>query len=139
TVRLGLKEHILRCGDLSQTYGAVIVLEDDLYVSPEFYQYALATIAYYQNDPQIAGISLYCHRFNETAHLGFRAIEDGSDCFFLQVASSWGQCWTANQWLAFRKWYDQHVGDEIGAEHLPKDVLGWPATSWKKEFIRYLV
>ena len=35
--RQGLKKHIIQCGDLSEKYGAVIILEDDLYVSPGFY------------------------------------------------------------------------------------------------------
>lgn len=137
--RLGLKEHILRCGDLSQTYGAVIVLEDDLFVSPEFYQYALAAITVFQNDARIGGISLYSHRFNETAQLGFCPIEDGADCYFMQIASSWGQCWTSAQWLAFRNWYDHSHQDSLDRDYLPSDVLGWPDTSWKKHFIRYLV
>lgn len=139
SARRGLREHILFCGDLSQTYGAVIVLEDDLYVSPEFYHYALAAIAAYQNDAQIGGISLYSHRFNETAQLGFCPIDDGSDSYFMQIASSWGQCWTSGQWLAFRNWYDRFHRDPMDSDRLPSDVLGWPDTSWKKHFIRYLV
>src|SRR5687768_8098504 len=35
---LGLKEHILRCGDLTDQYGSIILLEDDLIVSPWFYK-----------------------------------------------------------------------------------------------------
>jgi len=33
---LGLREHILFCGDLVRDYDGVIILEDDLYVSPFF-------------------------------------------------------------------------------------------------------
>lgn len=35
----GLKEHIYRCGDLSKFFKSVTILEDDLYVSPFFYDY----------------------------------------------------------------------------------------------------
>src|SRR5690554_1902069 len=40
TKNIGLKNHILLCGDLALDYGAVIILEDDLRVSPGFYTYA---------------------------------------------------------------------------------------------------
>ncbi|MEJ7683902.1 MAG: hypothetical protein WKG06_39795 [Segetibacter sp.] len=39
---LGLRAHVLSCGDLSEEYDAVIVLEDDIVVSPFFYKYASA-------------------------------------------------------------------------------------------------
>jgi len=42
--RLGLRSHILSCGDLSQTYRTVIILEDDLVVSPAFYDYAVQSV-----------------------------------------------------------------------------------------------
>ena len=136
---LGLREHILRCGDLSQTYGAIILLEDDLYVSPEFYHYTRAALAAYQNDPRIGGISLYHHHYNETARLAFHALDDGSDCFFLQIPSSWGQCWTRDQWRAFRDWYAAHKEEPFGTADVPMDVAKWPETSWKKYFVKYLV
>lgn len=134
--RLGLREHILRCGDLSEKYGGVIVLEDDLYVSPEFYEYTLEALAFYRTNSRIAGISLYNYRYNETAKLAFRAIEDGSDCYFMQTASSWGQCWTWDQWRAFRQWYDENREQPAA---IPKNVESWPETSWKKYFIKYVV
>ena len=34
---LGLKKHVLSCGDLVKDYDAVIILEDDLLVSPGMY------------------------------------------------------------------------------------------------------
>ena len=36
--RLGLKNHIYQCGDLTKYFKAIILLEDDLYVSPYFYE-----------------------------------------------------------------------------------------------------
>lgn len=56
---LGLKRHIISCGDLTKTYGAIIMLEDDTVVSPYFYDYAVQTSTYYQNDTKIAGVSLF--------------------------------------------------------------------------------
>ena len=35
--RQGLREHILKCGDMVDEFDAVAVLEDDLYVSPGYF------------------------------------------------------------------------------------------------------
>ena len=56
--RLGLRRHIISCGDLTEEYGAVMILEDDLYVSPDYYNYAMAALEKYGEHPQIAGIAL---------------------------------------------------------------------------------
>ena len=48
--KLGLRKHIIKCADLSQKYCSVIILEDDLYVSPYFYDYAVHALNFYGND-----------------------------------------------------------------------------------------
>lgn len=53
----GLKEHIYRCGDLSKFFKSVTILEDDLYVSPFFYDYIEQTVSAYGEDVNVAGIS----------------------------------------------------------------------------------
>ena len=135
---LGLKEHVLVCGDLTQKYGSIILLEDDLFVSRYFYQYAKEALKYYDSDKSIAGISLYSHRYNESATLSFEPLKDDSDVFFLQLPSSWGQAWSANQWSSFRKWFKENPEIEPDSK-VPPDVLYWPDTSWKKHFINYMV
>ena len=50
---------MLQCGDISYEYGSVIVLEDDLFVSPFFYKYAVEAQEFYRDDNRIGGISLY--------------------------------------------------------------------------------
>ena len=47
---LGLREHVLYCGDLSLQYESVIILEDDLLVSPSFYLYSKAALEFYSNN-----------------------------------------------------------------------------------------
>lgn len=137
---LGLKRHVLRCGDLTEEFGSIIMLEDDLFVSPYFHRYSCQALDFYATDPDIAGIALYSHRYNETAGLGFRALEDETDVFFAQVPCSWGQCWTDVQWHEFRSWLADDPGTSNSPDlRVPPDVLQWPATSWKKHFFRYLV
>ena len=136
---LGLKKHILQCGDISLQFDAVIVLEDDLFVSPAFYDYAQQAYCFYKDDSAIAGVGLYSYRYNEIAYCPFEAIADGYDNYFLQVPCSWGQMWTKPQWQLFK---DSISEDEFKAEHpmLPEQVKLWPiATSWKKLFYSYLV
>lgn len=135
---LGLKKHVMLCGDLSVKYGSVILLEDDLFVSSMFYQYTCDALTFYKDSNEIAGISLFNHVFNQTAMLPFLPVDDGYDVYFMQIPSSWGQAWTADQWTGFKNWLDENKKircDEI----LPHDVLTWSEQSWKKNYYFYLI
>jgi len=135
---LGLKKHILQCGDLSSTHDAIIVLEDDLFVSPAFYDYAQRAFSFYKNDKDIAGIGLYNYRFNEIAFCPFEPIADGYDNYFLQVPCSSGQLWTKAQWHLFKEYTITNTSEKV--DLLPASVVAWPsATSWKKIFFQYLL
>ena len=137
---LGLRRHILFCGDLSERFGSIILLEDDLYVSPYFYNYTLKSLDFFSNEPSVAGISLFNHVFNETAKRSFIPIEDGFDNYFIQLPSSWGQVWTAMQWKYFKNWYEKFSKEKVTFEdRIPNDVANWPESSWKKYFIKYMV
>jgi hypothetical protein len=135
---LGLKKHILQCGDLAEQYGSVIILEDDLMVSPFFYEYALAAGNFYKNDLNVAGISLFNYQIAENNFFPFKPVEDGSDVYFIQVASSWGQLVTYERWKEFRAWLAENDKPAL-PEYAPQYLLGWSATSWKKYFIQYLI
>lgn len=136
---LGLKKHILSCGDLSLIYGSVIMLEDDLVVGPYFYQYAKEALRFYKNESDIAGVSLYSYHYLETHDLIFQPYIDSQDTYFVQTASSWGQAWTKRQWENFKEWFQLNQEWDPLDIRMPKFVLAWPETSWKKFFIRYLV
>lgn len=138
TEHLGLKEHILRCGDLSLEYESIIVLEDDLLVSPYFYQYAKQAIEFYKDENALAGISLYNYQVAESCFYPFQAIDDGSDVYFMQVASSWGQAWTKTQWQKFRNWFSLNAELPSSAA-IPNYLKQWGKHSWKKHFIHYLI
>jgi len=136
----GLKDHIILCGNLSLEHDAIILLEDDLYVSPVFHPFALEALYYYKDDLKIAGISLYAHSFNETAWLPFIPISDGSDVFFMQYPSSWGQIWSNHQWRNFMNWYNKSDLTELNVnDNLPNNILKWPSSSWKKDFLKYMI
>jgi len=135
--RLGLRRHILQCGDLSLTYGSVIILEDDLFVSPYFYDYAVKALQYYDNDEAIGGISLYNQPREEMSQRPFTPINDDSDVYFIQFPSSLGQAWTQTQWAAFKSWYG--TNPNITNLNIPDKIYTWPETSWKKYFCSFLV
>ncbi|MCR5501419.1 MAG: glycosyltransferase [Lachnospiraceae bacterium] len=134
---LGLRTHILECGNYAEEYGSVILLEDDEFVAPYFYEYAKKAHEYYDGDERIAGISLYGHEWNPYAGKIFRPLRTGADVFFGQFSCTWGQSWSADQWKRFRKWYEEN-GEEIGRDELlPPPVYDWK-NSWGKYFFRYL-
>lgn len=135
--RLGLKDHIFSCGDLSQHFYAIILLEDDLYVSPEFYNYSKSTVEKYYNIEQVAGISLYSHEFNGFAGLPFTPINNGSDVFAVQTVVSWGQCWTSIMWKTFKEWL---ANSEINFSDydMPESIKTWER-AWSKYFYAFIL
>ena len=139
--RLGLKRHILKCGSYIEQYGwdAAIVLEDDVYPSAAFYQYALQAVKKYQDDDRIAGISLYAMPQNQTVRLPFAPVLSEYDAYFMQLAQSCGQVWMKRQWKAFTDWYAAHSEKFTKAPGVPRNVCRWPETSWLKYHIRYCV
>ena len=137
--RMGLKAHVLACGDLTKEYDNIIVLEDDLVVSPAFYEYTVKALDFTEGDKRIGGISLYNHLFNVHARQSFAAIDDGYDNWYFQLASSWGQAYTKNQWETFMGWYEEHKDKPIGGAFVPANVAGWSEKSWLKYYIAYLI
>lgn len=135
---LGLRAHILKCGSLSDVYGSVIVLEDDLYVSSNFYNYAIEALKFSKDKPYIGGVSLYNHQLNVHTRDNFLAIDDGYDNWYFQFASSWGQAWSKDQWSGFMEWYNKTP--EINKNtKIPAYVRSWSEKSWLKYNISYLI
>lgn len=108
TQRLGLKKHILQCGNLTRFFKSIVLLEDDIVVSPYFYKYVKTAVEYYSSDKTVAQISLYRNEVNGFVHLPFEPRYSGADVFLMQDISTWGECWTEDMWNDFIEWYDQH-------------------------------
>lgn len=137
---LGLRKHILKSADIAMDHDGIILLEDDLFVSPYYYKYIKDAYTFYMQEHNVAGVSLYTHSFNETAMLPFRPLDDDYDVFFMQVASSWGQFWSRENWSSFKRWYrNNYEKQKKHLDKLPADVKNWPESSWKKVFFQYLV
>ena len=135
--RLGLKKHIMTCGELAVEYGAVILLEDDLVAAPGLFEYATAACEFFGGTPAVAGISLHNYCYNESSTLPFYSLAPDNSNYFAQLPSSWGEMWTARQWQTFKDWLDARP--DFDDARLPANVRDWPETSWKKEFLRYMI
>lgn len=137
--RLGLKKHVLSCGNLCERYGSIIMLEDDLCVSPAFYSYAQNALSFSRSDSKIAGISLYNHLLNVHAREPFEAVNDGYDNWYFQFASSWGQAFTNEQWAGFVKALDNYSDADVANLNVPVNVSSWSEKSWLKFYIKYMI
>lgn len=136
--RQGLKQHILQCGDLSGEYGAVIILEDDLYVARDFYNFTVEAINYYKDDDRVAGIGLYSHEWNGYANIPFQKRCGNADVFAGQFSITWGQCWSERQWNSFRIWLKDNPEFEF-CDYIPERINRWSKQSWGKFFVKYIV
>lgn len=137
--RQGLRKHIIQCGDLSSKYDAVIILEDDLVVSPNYYIYTQAALNFYQDSRNICGIGLYSHEWNGYAYKFFYPAVDKYDTFLGQFSITWGQCWTKKWWKEFRDWYDINEDKLKHNNSIPENINNWSAQSWGKYFVNYIV
>lgn len=138
-VKLGLKAHVLECGNYTKDYESLCVLEDDIYVSPGFYNFAKLATRQYRNNDEIAGISLYTHEWNQYVNRPFIPVADGYDIFFMQIASSWGQIWSKKSWTDFMEWINGKSDKDLVSVLLPKQVSSWSSKSWLKYHNMYLV
>ena len=137
--RQGLRNHVLQCGDLSETYGSVIILEDDLVVSPSFYIFAKQALEFYENDRRIAGVALYSHEWNGYADKFFRPVIDRYDVYFGQFSITWGQCWTKKSWQSFKHWYYKQPMILDSNPNIPDRINHWGNQSWGRYYVNYMI
>ncbi len=135
---LGLRKHVLECGDRVNNYDALIVLEDDITVTPYYFKYAKICVYKYKEDDNIAGISLYSFPISYQSLLPFNPVRSNFDVYMMNCAQSWGQIWMKKQWFEFRNWYEQNKED-FDLPYLPQTVNKWPQSSWLKYHTRYCI
>ena len=139
---LGLRSHVLWSGDLVRNYDGIVILEDDIYVSSDVMKFSSLALKSFKDSKDIAGISLYSPIYNEIAGLPFRPIKNNLDYYLMQVPSSWGQCFTKDQWINFKSWYEKNLSENLRnfiSHGLPETVAHWPESSWKKYYYAYLI
>lgn len=137
---MGLKKHILECGKLTEIYQNIIVLEDDIIVSPLMYEYAKQVIRFYKNEDRIAGFGLYSFQRNPANNLPFYPLNNGTDIYFMQYACSWGQIWTRDRWEEFYNWYLENKNKDFSSDpRIPTNVKKWGEKSWLKYHVIYTI
>ncbi|GFI22644.1 hypothetical protein IMSAGC011_01420 [Lachnospiraceae bacterium] len=138
--QMGLRNHVLHCGDYLNDYNldAIVVFEDDMMPSRNFFSFVKACTEKYIEIDNIAGISLYTHCINFTTGDRFIPITCDGDNYFFQCPQSRGQVWFKKQWNEFREWYKSQ--GKLESEYLiPSAVTSWPDTSWLKYHIKYCI
>ncbi len=137
--RQGLRRHIVACGDYSEEYGAVIILEDDLVVAEDFYSYVCAAHEKYGADARVCGVSLYSFAWNQFKWTPFTPMQkNGFDVYLGGMVVTWGQSWTASQWSRFKAWYLAHEDKLPTVNHaIPDEISSW-TRSWGRYFVSYM-
>ncbi len=137
--RLGLRNHIIQCGDYTQFFKGIILLEDDLFVSEYFYSYALKALDFYFNEERIGGFSLYKNEVSSLANnMPVEFVNDGSSSFLMQSPATWGEFWSDKQWSLFKSWYNNFDDSTINDLDLPECVKQWKK-AWSKYYMAYLI
>lgn len=135
---LGLRSHMMSLGKWFNQFDALVVLEDDIVVSPSFYHYTCQTVEKYHACPNIVGISLYGFSINYQTGLPFQPYKDEHDIYFMNCAMSWGEIWMRDSWKEFYKWYLEHQDFPV-TTHLPLSICLWNEKSWLKYHTRYCI
>lgn len=135
--RMGLKEHILACGDLTQYFKGIILLEDDIYVSKDFYNFTNQMNEAYGNCEKVCSVALYSNEMNGYCWMPLVRLRNEADVFADQAVSTWGEFWNARMWKEFREWLSK---TEIPwAEiDMPHQIKEW-TKAWSKFFDAYMV
>lgn len=137
--RLGLKNHIFQCAGLTEFFRAVILLEDDLFVSPSFYHYASDAVARYGDNDRIAEIALYRNNDNGYAGFPFEPMQNGADVFLWQDVCTWGEILTESMWKKFTKWRDEDCSESIIQNtDMPLQIKEW-TRAWSKPYNAFVV
>lgn len=136
--RQGLRKHIVQCGDYSEKYGAVIILEDDLIVAEDFYSYVCAAHERYGDEENICGVALYSYGCNVFTHYNYIPVPSLSDVYLGGMVVTWGQSWNTRQWQSFKAWYLEHE-DKLPSLNtaIPRDISSW-TRSWGRYFASFI-
>ena len=135
---LGLRDHMMSLRKWFDYYDALIVLADDIVVSPLFYFYVQQCYDRYSMCDDIAGISLYSFSVNYQKYEIFTPLKKEYDVYFMNCAMSWGQVWMKKQWMDFYKWYLKNQ-EFTYTDSIPLTLYKWPASSWLKYHTRYCI
>jgi hypothetical protein len=134
----GLVRNVTYCGGLAVEMGAVVLLEDDLFVSPRFHAYAQQALAAYGDDPRLAGVSLNTLGFNGFTGRPFVPLADDGDVYGMQLSTPQGQLYTAAQWAAYAEWLAVNDPVATAADGVHELFTTFPPDDWLATKAKYL-
>lgn len=135
---LKLKKHMFSCMSLTEFFKGIILLEDDIFVSPVFYYYAQSAMEYYGNNDKVAGISLYNTSVSNFSHKPLYIMRGQSDVYAAQMVETWGECFTYNMWNSFNEWYEENPN--INWEQIDMyPFIGKWKNAWSKFYFAWML
>jgi hypothetical protein len=141
-INLGLKSHIFSCFDLTSKYGSIILLEDDDYVSPDFYRYSCYVKQFYTNKSNIFGFSLISLLKNGYLNTNFYPILDDNDVIFVQLGFVHGFILDEKNWLNFKTWFSVEDNKKLSNKdnlHTSLLSLDQKKGEWFQLFTKFIV
>lgn len=131
TVNAGLYQQWIYTWNITaETTEVAVILEDDLEVSPAFYQWLRVARAAYAQDPEVAAFTLQRSTLRPRQRRGFTGplkIPKEHPVFKYRLLGTWGFAPQRDQWVEFRKWFE-----EKRAHGEKPYVNGLMTTNWYK-------
>ena len=135
----------------SETTEFAIILEDDLEVSPAFYQWLRVARAAYAQDPDVGAFTLQRSTLRPRQVKGIATgplkIPEEHHLFKYKLLGTWGFAPQRDQWVEFRKWFEEKraKGDKPYVDGLmttswykSQEVNGFAPTMWSQWWIKFV-
>jgi hypothetical protein len=141
---IGLEENLRQCGNLTQQYGSVIVLEDDCLVAPSFYTFAQQALNFYSKENSVAQISLYQYDIKPNIPVYWHRLHSEYASYFVQKTSTYGQAYTHVQWEGFNEFLRQpdrnaQINHLLQKGQLPSKYQRYGVNNWELQHNAYMV
>jgi len=121
---------------MAEQLGNVLVLEDDMVVSPFFQAYLNKSTVNVSAD--VSGIALYRYSIVEQNHFPFYLIPNDEFVYYQQRACSNGTFYTWEMLKPYFEFLDSFAHN-YSDYHLPENVRKWGDEVWEKSFYCYLI
>ncbi|XP_028780788.1 uncharacterized protein LOC114737055 [Neltuma alba] len=147
TTNVGLQAQWLEAWWPSSDNEFAFIVEDDLEISPLYYEFIKSLIVnFYYNasnySPSIYGASLQRPRFVPGKHGNKLQLDDRTRLFLYQLVGTWGQILFPKPWKEFRLWYDKNKSKDIRPFLEGMVTTGWYKKMgeriWTPWFIKFI-
>lgn len=151
-VNAGLFEQWIYTWNITaETTEFAVILEDDLEVSPAFYQWLRVARAAYAQDPDVGAFTLQRSTLRPRQIKGVASgdlsIPAEHSVFKYKLLGTWGFAPQRDQWVEFRKWFEAKKarGEKPYVENLvttkwykSQEVNGFAPTMWSQWWIKFV-